>query len=177
MTIPTFPDILPSRATWGLQANTEKFTSPLNGATQTVGRPGTRWKATLEFSGLSCAQGALLDAFLASLNGQAGRFYLYPHHRPGTKGTGVVVAASGASLTVSGITLATGDFVQAGDEFKIVIGSGTIAPPWRNAPAVDAPVIATEPKCKMMLSSDEYAVTRLPGDLYDNVTISCVEAF
>ncbi|MGO4326731.1 hypothetical protein AB4Z48_18045 [Cupriavidus sp. 2TAF22] len=83
MAILTFPDdILPSSAMFGLQSNTESFTSPLNRATQTVERPGALWKARLTFTTMNLQQQRRLKGLLAALNGMAGRIYLWPHGSP-----------------------------------------------------------------------------------------------
>ncbi|PVY81053.1 hypothetical protein C7414_102381 [Cupriavidus alkaliphilus] len=75
-------DLTPSKATWGLQSNTETFVSPLNRSTQTVERPGARWKATLEFPHMERDKRRRLEGFLAGLGGMAGRFFLWPHTAP-----------------------------------------------------------------------------------------------
>lgn len=75
-------DLVPAKATWGLQSNTETFTSPLNRSVQTVERPGARWKVTLEFPSMAPAGRRKLEAFLAGLGGMAGRFSLWPHTAP-----------------------------------------------------------------------------------------------
>ncbi|NUA26103.1 hypothetical protein [Cupriavidus basilensis] len=75
-------DLVPAKTTWGLQSNTEAFTSPLNRATQTMERPGARWKVTLEFPPMNEVKRGRLEGFLAGLGGQAGRFNLWPHQRP-----------------------------------------------------------------------------------------------
>lgn len=75
-------DLTPSKATWGLQSNTETFTSPLSRAVQTVERPGARWKATLEFPHMGPEKRRKLEGFLAGLGGMAGRFFLWPHTAP-----------------------------------------------------------------------------------------------
>jgi hypothetical protein len=190
----SFPALTATRATWGLTANTDKFTSPFTGTTQTIARPGARWSAVLEFASLTKIQAGLLDAFLASLEGQAGRFYLHPHHRPGTQSAGVVNGAgqTGKTLAVSGYTpgnliFRAGDFIEAGGELKMVTtaatanGSGlatlAITPAWRASPANGSAVAGTEPKATMMLASNAYAVTRVPGDLYDTIIVDCLEAF
>ncbi|SPR97346.1 hypothetical protein [Cupriavidus taiwanensis] len=75
-------DLTPSKATWGLQSNTESFVSPLNRSVQTVERPGARWKATLEFPHMGPDKRRRLEGFLAGLGGMAGRFFLWPHSSP-----------------------------------------------------------------------------------------------
>lgn len=189
-----FPAIVPTRATWGLKANVDTFKSPFTGTTQTIARPGSRWVATLEFSGLSKAQAAILDAFLASLDGQAGRFTLATLHRPGTALIGVVNGANqtGKTLAVSGYSagvkiFSAGDFIEAGGELKMVTADATtnasgqatlaITPAWRNSPSNGGAVIGTAPTTTMMLASNDYSVTRLPGNLYEIIVVDCVEAF
>ncbi len=189
-----FPAIVPTRSTWGLRANTDMFTSPFTGTVQTIARPGARWVATLEFTGLSKARAAILDAFLASLDGQAGRFFLQPHHRPGTTALGVVNGAgqTGKTLAVSGYgagikIFSAGDFIEAGGELKMLTADATtngsgqttlqITPAWRSSPTNGGAVIGTNPTTTMMLASNDYSVTRLPGDLYETIAFDCMEAF
>lgn len=190
----TFPTIVPTRATWGLKANVDRFTSPFTGTTQTIARPGARWYATLEFTGLSKAKAAQFDAFLASLEGQAGRFYLTPLHRPGSTALGQVNGAgqTGRTLAVSGYAAATtifraGDFIEAGGELKMVTADATtnevgqatlqVTPAWRVSPTSGGAVIGTNPATVMMLASNDYSVTRIPGDLYETIVVDCMEAF
>ena len=75
-------NLTPSKATWGLQSNTETFSSPLNRSVQTVERPGARWKATLEFPHMERDKRRRLEGFLAGLGGMAGRVFLWPHTAP-----------------------------------------------------------------------------------------------
>lgn len=180
MAILTFPEIDVAKVTWSLQSNTEKFTSPLNGSTQTTARPGSRWKATIETGPLKPEEAVVIDAWLASLDGMAGRFYLWPIHRPGSAGAGTVAAVTAKTVSVNGIVLQAGDFIEAGGELKMIAAAGnplTISPPWRRQPAIGAIVNATKPKSVFMLESDEYGVVRLPRYRYDSIVISCVEVF
>jgi hypothetical protein len=180
MAILTFPNMTPTKVSWKLRSNTEKFTSPLNSSTQTTARPGSRWKATIEFDDMTLERAAILDAWLASLDGMAGRFYLWPQHRPGTAGVGTVSAVTAKTISVNGLTLAEGDFIEAGGELKMITSTGNpmgIAPPWRHQPNLGAVVNATRPQSVFMLESDEYGVTRIPGLMYENIVISCVEVF
>lgn len=141
--------LVPARATWGLQSNTETFTSPLNRSIQTLERPGARWKATLEMPRMTADKRGQLEAFLASLGGMAGRFRLWPHARPVSA---VGVGASDATLVLdfmnqvyqvdgapavaaaltdykvlptkywpaSTMVLRAGEYVEVGGELKIV---------------------------------------------------------
>jgi hypothetical protein len=192
MTILTFPEIVPAKATWGLKANTEKFVSPLNSSTQTVSRPGARWNAVIQTKILTVPQSDTLNVFLAKLEGMAGRFYLWPHTRPGAQPFGLVASRAPRTLAVGGYVPNTtvyvaGDYIEAGGELKMVTSAemsdaaGVVAlevtPPWRRLPAVGATVTGTRPKTVMMLDSDDFALTRLPGKLFDPVSISCTEVF
>lgn len=192
MTILTFPSLIPSKVTWSLVSNTEQFTSPLNGSTQTAGRPGSRWKAALDFIGMDKATSASFDAFLASLDGMAGRFYLYPHHRPGGGINGAVAGASqvGTSLNVTvaaGRTFAPGDFFAVNNELKMITaaavanGSGAVtlsfSPMLRASPANAAAVVFNQPTVLMRLDANEYAFTRTPDFYADVISIPCIEAF
>ncbi|HJV73175.1 MAG TPA: hypothetical protein VJ654_03050 [Noviherbaspirillum sp.] len=197
MTILTFPSITPAHVAWGLKSNTESFTSPLNGSTQTIERPGARWKATLTMPPLTVSNAVLLDAFLLQLNGKAGRFYLYPHHRPtprGLGGSGVVSGGgqTGKTLATTGWTagwlvLRAGDFFQVGSELKmctadaVASGTGTVTlqfmPALRSAPSNGAAIVSTNPQTIMMLDTDETLTGKAPGPSYDPMTLSCIEVF
>ncbi|MDR3381732.1 hypothetical protein [Cupriavidus basilensis] len=150
MAVPDWPaSLVPARATWGLQSNTETFTSPLNRSIQTTERPGARWKVTLELPSMTADKRGRLEAFLASLGGMAGRFRLWPHARPvsavgvGASDAGLVLdflnqayqaqgtpAVSGALSDfrvlpskfwpASTLVLRAGEYLEVGGELKIV---------------------------------------------------------
>ena len=142
-------NLTPSKATWGLQSNTETFVSPLNRATQTVERPGARWKATLEFPHMERDKRRRLEGFLAGLGGMAGRFFLWPHTAPIADLAALPVDATmmldflGQSYQVNGnivvngsmsnfkqlptkcwpantLVLKAGEYLEAGSELKMV---------------------------------------------------------
>jgi hypothetical protein len=193
MSILTFPNIIPTRITWGIRSNTESFTSPLNGSTQTIGRPGSRWRITLEFSGMDLTQGAALDAWLVGMGGMTNRSSIYPYHRPGSGANASVNGASqvGTSLVINGAganrTFAAGDFFSVNSELKMITapatadGSGNVtlqfSPMLRASPISGSAVVFTKPTVLMMLEQNESAVSRVPGPLYDNITIALIEAF
>lgn len=188
-------DLVPSKATWGLQSNTESFSSPLNRSVQTVERPGTRWKVTLEFPPMDAIQSGRLQAFLASLGGMAGRFTLWPHGRPGASAYAPLVNGAMSNFKAlptkawpaSTLVLRAGDYLAVGGELKMVISDVTsdsaglatvpVAPAFRSAPANNAAITLNRPRATMMLTTDEYAVSVLPGRISDSVVISCAEAF
>lgn len=194
MAILTFPDdILPSSAMFGLQSNTEAFTSPLNKATQTVERPGALWKARLTFTTMSLQQQRRLKALLSALNGMAGRIYLWPHDAPGS--ALYSAAVSGAmtdfrSLPTSGwpasiLVLQAGEYIEAGGELKIVTADVTsdaaglasipVAPPFRNAPANLAVVALDKPKAKMRLASDVWEFVSTPAWRHESFSVDFIE--
>lgn len=192
MAILTFPAIIPTRATWGLKSITEVFTSPLNGTVQTSGRPGSRWKVTLDFENMNLAQAAALDGWLAGMDGMANRTYVYPHHRPGTGVTATVNGANqvGSTLNINcaaNRAFAAGDFFTVNGELKMITaptvanGSGQASLPFspmlRASPISGSNVIFTQPTAQMMLAQNEYAVTRVPGPLYENISIALMEVF
>lgn len=185
----------PSKVTWGLQSNTESFTSPLNRSTQTLERPGARWKVQLEMPHMDRERRGMLEAFLASLGGMAGRFTLWPHHRAGSSLYAPLVNGAMSDFKslptkawpANTLVLRAGDFLSAGGELKMVTADVTsnasglaavpVAPAYRKAPAAGSAVTTDRPRALMMLSSDEYSVTVLPGMVSDTVTIGAVEVF
>ena len=188
-------DIVPSKATWGLQSNTETFTSPLNRSVQTVERPGARWKVTLEFPPMDSQQSGRLQAFLAALGGMAGRFTLWPHGRPGASLYAPLVNGNMTNFKslptkawpASTLVLRAGDYLAVGGELKMVTadvtsdGSGLaavpVAPAFRVAPSNNAPVTLSKPRATMMLTTDEYAVSVSPGRISEGVVITAAEVF
>lgn len=192
MAIITFPDIRPTVCTWGLRSNTESFTSPLNGAVQTAGRPGARWKATLEFGMLNLQQGRDLQAFLVAMDGMAGRCYLPNHDRPGA-GANASVAGAGQVGTVLNVTGAANRVYLAGDyfivngEYKMLTATVTanasgaaalsFGPMLRASPANGATVTFTNPTPLMMLDQSEFSMPRISGPRYSAVTVPLIEVF
>jgi len=86
MTTLAFPTLSrpdPRQQQWGLVSASRSFVSPLTGSTQTLVTPGAeRWRVSWTLPPLQEADAALFQAFLVSLSGQAGRFYLYNAARP-----------------------------------------------------------------------------------------------
>ena len=140
-------------------------------------------------------QTARLQAFIASLGGMAGRFTLWPHGRPGNSPSSPLVRELMTNFKVlptnawpsNALVLRAGDYLSVGGELKIVTsdvtsnGSGQadvpVAPAFRKAPAVSSAIALQKPRATMMLTTDEYAVTILPGRFSDTVVITAAEAF
>lgn len=89
MTTPTLPiSPRPTRVRWRKLDNNTSYRSPFTGASETQERPGSRWAATLEFKDWRRDELADLEAFLWSLRGSAGRFWLWHHAREEIRGSG-----------------------------------------------------------------------------------------
>ncbi|WP_305047200.1 hypothetical protein [Geoalkalibacter sp.] len=195
----TFPQDIPvARAEWGLRSNTQTYRSPLSGATQTLELPGARWFARLTLPELTAAEWRTLAALLVGLRGQAGRVRLWDHGHPAPAGTalgvpvvsgagqtGVALATSGWQASQSGVLL-PGDYVQVGDELKMVMtqvdsnGAGAatiqIEPPLRQSPAGGSLLVLTRPSCLMMLADDEQTRWLTQAPRRKSVTLDFEEA-
>lgn len=182
MAILTFPTSipLPSSNEWQLVGRTQHSISELDGTVQTVVLPGAFWRCTVSYSVLNATRWRALEAFLASLEGAAGRFYFGPQHAKtpvgAAGGTPLVNGASqtGSSLVTDGWPASTA-ILKAGDyfhfdvsgrrELKLVTadvssnasGQATISfkPAIRVSPANNEPIVTSSPSCVMMLADSE----------------------
>lgn len=197
MPISTFPNISPDALDFGLIANTQSLRSELDGTVQTLGLPGDIWSATLTYTNRQGADARILRAFLASLRGQAGRFYLSPpdYVRAGVGGgtplvkgaaqVGSAIVTDGWPVSTAGVLLA-GDYFQIGAELKMVTadassdasGNCTISfvPPIRNSPADNSAVVIDSPKCTMMLSDGKQARWQVQAPVIYALSLACEEA-
>ena len=197
ITFPTLSLSAPAEVEWGLRANTQVLTSPLNGSVQTLELPGARWFTSFMWETLEEADAALLQAFLVKLRGQANRAVLFPYHRPTPRGTiaGTVLAngaiAQGATTwTLDGLTGGTtvkaGDYLACGGNLVMAVadatasGGGaisvTVEPPTRTAIADNAAVTYTNPTSRFILQEPDVRWnTRSP--VLTNVSLAFVEAF
>jgi len=191
-----FPAITPNASDWLLQYNSQSYVSPLTGVTQTQVLPGAKWTASLTFPPLKDPNARRMRAFLASLEGAAGSFYLTPHgYTRAGDGTGTPLvkgaAQLGSSLLIDGCTpnitgwLLEGDFLQVGSELKIVTadcnssagGEVTVSfkPPLRVSPADNAAIVVNSPACVMRLADDKQSRWgATPGVLY-GMALACEE--
>ena len=199
MTTLAFPTLSrdPMQWQWRKLSNTQTFESPLTRGVQTLALPGARWACTAAWDNLQPADAAMLRAWLAKLQGTAGRFYLgnlgQPTPRGTALGTPLINGASqtGATLATdgwtAGATLLAGDFIgyNAGAELRMVIadaianGSGQMSvsldEPIRVSPTTDTALVVAAPTCIMRLAGDEVGTDYLWG--YSNFTLEAVEAF
>lgn len=154
----------PRTASWWLESNTKVFRSDFNGATQVLRSPGSRWKCSLSFSNLDDESSRILEALIASLDGEFGRVQLRNYGRSGRKvaGSPVVSVAdqTGTTLLTGGwqasvVVLRIGDNFTVNDELKIVTedvssdSSGnallSFAPMLRSSPPAGAVIEAGNP--------------------------------
>lgn len=187
MTIKFFPSDLrlPSSISGpGLRANTQSGgISPFDGTEQTLALPGARWAAELRWDRLPESEWRKLSAFIASLNGRAGRFFWYPSFFAPRRGNSInsggsylqiaTTGQTGASITVTGYTGGThiariGDFIHWIDdrfrpELHIVTadvptaGSTAaipIAPPIRRATVAGAALEVVNPAGVFRMAQD-----------------------
>lgn len=134
---PTLSVAGPGSARWGLKSNTQVFTSPLNGAVQTMELLGARWTVAFALSAMIAADARLLRAFLATLRGQANRFTLAPFEMLQRASTinlsGVTLGASVAQLANSctlngcgaGTVLKAGEYFSVAGELKMATADST----------------------------------------------------
>ena len=192
----------PNSARLALAANTQSGgRSPFDGTEQTLELPGSRWTAELRWMNLPESQWRIMQAFIASLGGRAGRFRWGPTHMPrrGTRTgavtiaggqTGRAVATSGWSTSGPPAAVLTGDIIgwvdpTGRDVFHMVTadwgpdGAGNanlpIAPPIRRSPTAGTPLNYTNPKAIWRLSSDEQGVEYERG-VFAAVTLQFEEA-
>lgn len=196
MSVLTFPAVVPNNSDFGLESNTQQTRSELNGVVQTLALPGDRWTATLTFTNLFDPKARLMRAFITSLRGQAGRFYLpVPGFRRAGIGTGTPVVKgagqTGSTIITDGWTInqtgvvAAGDYFNIGTELKMATadansdgsGNATISftPPLRVSPADNSAIVVTNPKVIMCLADGKQARWQVAPTPIFALTLACVE--
>lgn len=201
MTILTWPAIVaPSKMSLYLRSNNVSHTSPFTGSTQTIVRPGSRFQADLTWETLSDEDRRTMAAFLARLNGQAGRFTWGPpayDRRGAATGTPLVNGATqtGTTLNVDGwtsggVAMQTGDllsFVGANgrSELHMVVADATpsggataltIAPQIRSSPADNAAVEIVAPVGVWKLLDDEQGQLETRAGWFGALSLQIEEA-
>jgi hypothetical protein len=197
MSILTFPDVAIAQVKFSLISRSQAMESELNGSIQTGALPGDYWQAQFTVVDLMGRDARLFSAFVNSLRGRQGRFYLSP---PGcgtplgtALGTGLVQGAgqTGSTLVTDGWTanqaelFAIGDFFQVGSELKQITATAassaggvstlTFTPPLRSSPADNAAIVKTNPVCIMMAADDNQGSFDLSGPRIYAFNFSCRE--
>ena len=186
------------KADFFLQTNTEIFRSPLNGAKQRLERAGAYWVAEYTTRRLNSAETALFEAFFAKLKGSLNDFYAYDPLRTTPLGTGVGTplvngaGQTGGSLNTDGWgisqkVLKAGDRFEAAGKLRMMIqdadtnGSGEVTlyfePPFEEAPADNAVITISTPKCLMCLSGNDEGKRQTEVDMTSTFTFRCEEVF
>lgn len=180
MAVKDFPQISePDTAEWTLEYQTQSFKSDLNGISQDLELPGARWSASLQYTNRFGREARELAAFIGSLRGRAGRFWLTPSDwEPygtalGSPSLSADVTSGETVIQTSGWgasqpeALAIGDFFELNGELKQVTqtvssdGTGAaqveFVPPQRVGISAGASLRLTEPRCLMKLDGDDFA--------------------
>jgi hypothetical protein len=203
MTILFFPNTIPAPNSMSLTAagNTQSGgRSPFDGTEQVLALPGARWLAEMRWQNLTEAEWRTLGAFIATLNGRAGRFVYSPNFRFPRRGTATgTPLVNGGSQT--GSTLAT-DGWNAGVAFlpgdllgyvdptgrqmmhrvtataTVSSGACTVAiwPPLRRSPADNTALQIVSPSPTWRLSTDGIQEDYEPGERGFSVTLPLEEA-
>lgn len=181
-----------------LIANTFLHRSQHSGSTRTLTVPGARWRFTAEYRAMDPTDYGKVLGWLASLEGQGGRFYGFPLNRDWPLGTcraaGAVAVGAGTVLATtfnaSGLganaTLLPGDFFSIASNLYCITapitasGGGTAAlvfkPGLRVAHATSAPITFNRPPSIFKLTADDLGLTFRVGNVAD-VVIDAEESF
>lgn len=168
-------------------SNSKDFTSPFNGATQTVFFPGARWGCSMEFTNLNEYNARRLEILIAQLKAGAKWVYLRDFAReprpclgkPNVKDAGQL----GDYVTTRGwlpgrLVLRAGDYITINKELKQVCtdvsstlaGEATlqIVPPLRASPQPGDPVEVANPTGIFKIpSGNSPKAVRQPGIFTD----------
>lgn len=195
MTTYAFPSVVPTNTEIKLESNTGAFVSPYTGSTQTFDRGGERWLLTLNFESLVTDNRAVMQAFLARLNGQQHRFTIENHANPARGafgGTPLVsgAAQTGSSIDIDGASTSVTNWIRAGDYFSVdgalkvctvdadSSGGGLVtinfSPRIQVAPADNAPIITSNATGTFMLAENTVTWTNRPGGFMD-LSFSAIE--
>lgn len=114
----------PTRQTMELITNTKSFTSPLNGAVQTVSRKGSRWKSTLVWENLDGVERGIIQGVISGLNGQENRLFMRDYgavkqgFAPTTDSPLIYDDRMGSYIVLKNVTPGITDYLKAGDYIK-----------------------------------------------------------
>lgn len=123
MTIFAYPnttDFAPQGFTWGVRSNDREFVSQMSGSVQTVGMPGTRWSAMLNFNNQSRESRPAVEAFFAKCRREH-RIAMWNLSRPEPRGsinrTGVTLGSAAAQFSTQLVLAGCGAnaTIKAGD--------------------------------------------------------------
>lgn len=194
--IPSGVKIISSR--FGLEYNSQVFTSPLSNAQQVLELTGARWTASYTLAVYKANSDAAeeIKSFLMKLRGMANDFNAYDPDYDGARGTvsgaPQVMGGSqtGNSLICDGFAnnsnvFKDGDYFSVNGEFKRITqsitsnGSGeatlVFEPPLRNSPSDNAVITYASPVCRMRLVDSGAAVWDSNAQKLQQYTFTGVE--
>lgn len=177
-------------SSWGNEDVTNIQMSSFTGATKKLERFNSVWMADLTLPQMAEADGRRWAGFLMSLRGQTGTFYCWDPDAEQPLGTvnGTLTGTASArsrSLTLTGAagTLKIGDYLQIGNEYKMVvedwdagIGGPVSVEPFFRENHSGSPVVYDNPKGVFRLASDERRWDVNEMCLY-GITFSIIEDF
>lgn len=174
-----FPEgIYPTQCDWRLVSRSKVFKNPYNSKVQTLSLPGTFWHARLTFANLTRDKGQVMFAFVAEMQGMAGRVKLHDHAfvNPAYASAPYVVGAGqvGRSLNIAGCAqgpfLPSGAYLQIGEQLVVLTQAAAAGanglctlkfqPALRASPANGLPIIFNKPQATMMFINDEQGMRR-----------------
>jgi len=174
-----FPNVGFTSMTMRLRSATAVSQSPFTYDQQVYQHQGVRWEAEVTLPPLKRSDAKQVEAFFASLRGQANTFTLgNPLHNTTAVGTGTG-AVNATTLTGSFTGAVAGDYFQLGTALHIITevnsaSSIDIMPPLRVA-ASGAALDFTLPKGTWRLATNEIAWNIDQASFY-GFTFACVEA-
>lgn len=186
-------------SSFGLESNTQVFTSQLSKYVERSELDGARWRARYELVPMRRETFAELQSILIRLKGRVNRLNAYDPDATSPRGTvaGTILvngaSQTGTSLDCDGFAnnatglFLPGDYFEVGGELKMVTasvdsngsGEATIEfePPLRASPSDNASITYSTPKCKMILDNDSFQWDSNENKVYESVSFSLTEAF
>jgi len=175
-----FPNIGFTSMTMRLRSATAISSSPFTYDQQVYQHQGVCWEAEVTLPPLKRNDAKAVEAFFASLRGQANTFTLgNPLHS--TTGTGAITSGAVGATTVTGTTtnVVAGDYFEVGGALYIVTDTTSstidIMPPLRTAISSSTALDFTLPKGTWRLATNEIDWSINQASLY-GFTFACVEA-
>jgi hypothetical protein len=196
--MPATPNFTTCR--FGLETNTQTFTSPLTKNVQRILLGGARWTANYSLPAMNRNQAGPWKAFFDLCEGQANVFQAFDPDNKLPRGfvTGSTPLVNGASQTGSSLTtdgwvaskivLKAGDYFTVNSELKRITadvvsdGSGNATIPFkpalRGSPADNAALTVTNATTSMTLQDDMQAMfTCDKNGIYQPLSFAAFEVF
>lgn len=175
-----FPSVGFQKMTMRLNSATQITTSPFTFDQQVHQHQGVRWEAEVTLPPLTRSAAKEIEAFFASLRGQASTFTMgNPLHN--VTATGTITSGTRNSTTVTGTLggAVAGDYFEVDGSLYIITGVDSttfdIMPPLRTAITSSTSLDFSLPKGSWRLSSNQIEWDIDQSSFY-SFTFACVEA-